>query len=104
MRLPIGRLFGFDDQVVNAHLLDQGHHFLACARADREHRHYGRHAKNHPQHGQQRTQPVQQKILKPQLHVGEPLLVSAQQARGRSGGHGRHYGVSLLRQAQLHRE
>ncbi len=53
MSLPLRGLFRFHDQVVDAHLLDQRHDFLPRARADREHRDHGRHAENHPQHGEQ---------------------------------------------------
>ena len=51
--LPVERFFRLDDQVVNAHLLDQRHDLLPRARPDREHGNHRSHAENHSQHGQQ---------------------------------------------------
>ena len=38
--------------------------------------------------GSAEQEAVQQQILEPQLHVGEPLLITVQQACGGRGGHG----------------
>ena len=41
------------EDVAHAELFDEGHHLLLRSGSDRKHRHHGRHAENHSQHGQQ---------------------------------------------------
>src|SRR5215472_5667773 len=51
--LKLHRLFGFDDEVVYAHLLDERHDFLSGTGTDREHGDDRGYAENHTQHGEQ---------------------------------------------------
>src|SRR5262249_53598582 len=68
----------FDDQVAHAELLDERHHLLLRAGADRQHRHDGRDAEDHPEHREQRPQLVRAEVLEaePQLRkvVGRPEM------------------------------
>jgi len=43
---------GLHDDVIDAELIDEAHHFLLRARGDRKHRHHGPYAEDHTEHGQ----------------------------------------------------
>src|SRR5207245_11390172 len=72
--LPIVGFLGLHDEIANAKLLDEGHDFLLCSRADGKHGDDGGDAKNHAQHGQQRTQLVAGEIFESENEIGQPLL------------------------------
>jgi hypothetical protein len=75
MRLPIGGFPGFHDQVSHTQLLDERHYLLPGSSANRKHGDNCRDSENHAQHGEQRAQPVGQKILQALTKVGHPLLI-----------------------------
>ena len=75
-RLVVGRLARLDDQVAHAELLDERHHLLLRAGADRQHGDDGRHAEDHAEHRQQRAQLVRAQVV-------EPLLRARAACRGR---------------------
>ena len=60
MSLPFHGLPGFDDEIVDSHLLDEGHDFLTRARADRQHGHHRGHTEDHAQHGEERAHAMKQ--------------------------------------------
>src|SRR5262249_24927094 len=72
-RLAVGRLARLDDQVAHAELLDERHHFLLRAGADREHGDHGRHAEDHAQHREQRPQLVRAQVLEPEAELGQDV-------------------------------
>ncbi len=72
--LPIGGFLGFDNEVADAELLDEGHDFLLGARSDGEHSHNRGNAKDHTQHGQEGTQFVAGQIFEPEGEIRQPLL------------------------------
>ena len=78
-RLRIRRLARFDDQVPDAELLDERHHFLLRAGADRQHRDDRRHAEDHPEHRQQRTQLVRAEVVEAHPEVGQEVGVGRRQ-------------------------
>ena len=71
----VGRLARLDDQVADAELLDERHHFLLRAGADREHRDDRRHAEDHPEHRQQRAELVRAQVLEPEPELGQEVGV-----------------------------
>src|SRR6266403_5413713 len=72
--LPIVGFLGFHDEIANAKLFDERHHFLLGAGSDGEHGHHGGHAKNHSQHSEERTQLVAGEIFESENNIGKPLL------------------------------
>src|SRR5712692_1110489 len=64
---------GLHDQVAHAELLDEGHNLLLRSCTDGKHGDYRGNAKNHAQHGKQRTQFVVGKILETEKKIGQPL-------------------------------
>ena len=62
-RLIVGRLARLDDQVADAELLDERHHLLLRAGADRQHRDDRGHAEDHAEHRQERAQLVRAQVL-----------------------------------------
>ena len=72
-RLVVGRLARLDDQVADAELLDEGHHFLLRAGADRQHRDDRGDAEDHPEHRQQRTQLVRAQVLEAEAQLGQEV-------------------------------
>jgi hypothetical protein len=63
MSLKIEGFFGFDNQIVYAHLLDHSHHFLPRSRANREHGDHRCDPEDHAQHGQQGAKSMEKKVL-----------------------------------------
>src|ERR1700733_7672899 len=80
MGLPLGGFFGLDDEIADAHLLNERHHFLPGTGTDGEHGNHGRHSEDHAQQGQQGAKPVQHEVLQAELHVSNPLLVAETEA------------------------
>ena len=72
-RLVVGRLARFDDQVAHAELLDERHHFLLRAGADRQHRDDRRDAEDHAEHRQQRSQLVRAEVLEAEAELGKEI-------------------------------
>ena len=71
-RLRIGRLARLDDDVAHAELLDERHHLLLRAGANRQHRDDGRDAEDHAEHRQQRAQLVDAEVVEPELQILKP--------------------------------
>ena len=67
------RLARLDDQVADAELLDERHHLLLRAGADRQHRDDRRHAEDHPEHRQQRAQLVRAEVLEAEHQLGQEV-------------------------------
>ena len=80
-RLLVGRLARLDDQVAHAEVLDERHHLLLRAGANRQHRDHGGDAEDHAEHGQQRAQLVDEQVVDPELErrqdVGGPRAAGA---------------------------
>ncbi len=72
--LAVARFLGFHNQVAHAQLLNERHHLLLRACADREHRHHRRHAENHSQHGQQGAQLMAGQVFQAKSKIRQPLF------------------------------
>ena len=66
MGLPFHGFLGIHDEIVDAHLFDEGHDFLTRARADGQHGHDGGHTE---EHGEERAHAMKQQVLNAQLRV-----------------------------------
>ena len=69
----VARFARLDDQVPDAELLDEGHHFLLRARADGEHGDHGGDAEDHAHHREQRPQLVRAEVLEAEHQLGQEV-------------------------------
>ena len=86
VRLPFEGFLSFYDQVPHAQLFDERHHLLLRPGADRKHGDHSRDAENHPQHGGQGPELVEQQIFEAQAKVGQELTVTPAAGRWRESG------------------
>src|SRR2546428_7010788 len=86
VRLPFEGFLSFYDQVPHAQLFDERHHLLLRPGADRKHRDHGCDTENHPQHGEQGPELVEQQVFEAQAKVGQELTVTPAAGRWRESG------------------